>query len=194
MKKNCTVKEKINSTVPLRSKIQFDGSHSSTLSHRLLHLKLCSVNCIPYFMSAYFPCGVSDVSQLFNICRFVFPVQSKKVCRFVSTFPMVACSACSCCFNALCPVSEACNLIPEKCRSCSTPSIGTLPNCYAHCCKSLVTVDRRWTAVCRLLKLSWHFRQWLLHIDKSPPRRYRGQSGERRGEEHQCNCWYHVSV
>lgn len=43
--------------------------------------------------------------------------------------------------------------------------------------------------VCRLLKLSWHFRQWLLHIDKSRPS---GAGG--RGEEEQANCWCHVSV
>lgn len=43
--------------------------------------------------------------------------------------------------------------------------------------------------VCRLLKLSWHFRQWLLHVDKSRP-----SGGGGRGEEEQANCWCHVSV
>lgn len=38
---------------------------------------------------------------------------------------------------------------------------------------SLFTEDRRGRAVCRLLKLSWHFLQWLLHIDKSLPRKHR---------------------
>lgn len=121
-----------------------------------------------------------------NICRFVFPAQSKKVCLFMSTFPMLACSAWSCCFYALCPVSEACNLIWRSAqhRSCTSPSTvpqGTLSNSYEtyppptpRRCKSLVTAYRRWTAVCRLLKLTWHFLQWLLHIDKSLPRGHMG--------------------
>lgn len=107
----------------------------------------------------------------------------------MSAFPMLACSAWSRCSYALCSVpvhfSWACNLIldPAECTmqilysTASGVPQGSLSNSYETrcppyapplpCCKSLVTVDRRWTAVCRLLNLSWHFLQWLLHIDKS---------------------------
>lgn len=39
------------------------------------------------------------------------------------------------------------------------------------------------------LTWSWHFRQWLLYIDKGP-----GRPGKGKRVEHQCNCWYHTSV
>lgn len=120
----CSQEKKYNSSAseyqlhfacPVKNSIcsfQLDDLHSSSLSHGLLHLKLCRVNCILYFMSAYFPCRVSDLSQLFNICRFVFPVESKKVCRFMSTFP---------CLRAQPdPVaSMLCNLILDP-RECTT--------------------------------------------------------------------------
>lgn len=74
---------------------------------------------------------VFDVSQLLDICRFVFPAQNKKFCQFMHTFPMIARLTGSCCFNAMGPIplypptptpsplSKPCNLIldPIECTA-----------------------------------------------------------------------------
>lgn len=157
-----------------------------------LDVKLSSVSCIPYFMSAYFPCcsfwGLPAVQHLHI---WVSCPENKGLPIAWAHFPCLRAQP-DPVPHALHPVSEACNLILDPTYyslaahhpRCHKPRclIVTRHAAPPHCCKSLVTVDRRWTAVCRLLKLSWHFLQRLLHIDKRPPRRHRGgQSAQRRG-------------
>lgn len=111
-------------TFLIQDKFTFKNSSSLTIHpvapcSRLLRVEPGSVKCTPYFTSTYFP-GAAEVCQLFDICRFVLPVQKWK--RSVDSWVRFPCLRAQPVpvASLLCALSQkACNLIP----GCAAPDL-----------------------------------------------------------------------
>lgn len=142
-----------------------NNAHGSIQCDRLLNVKLSCLNSRLYYISwpLISHAVVPDVSQLFNICRFVFPAQSK-IGLWIEWISHAWCL--SCCLHALCPLSEACNKIPEHAQCTTQILSGSTP--FGIATRNPEQQLRNMSAPPLLLQIPCH-RRWKMNSSVSGP-------------------------